>query len=62
MEKGMLVPDTITISMVLERLLAPDCKQGIILDGFPRNLDQAKALDEALSEQGKIINNTVYLV
>ena len=61
MEKGMLVPDAITIRMVLERILAPDCESGIILDGFPRNLEQAKALDEALIEQGKAIDKVVYI-
>ena len=61
MEKGMLVPDEITIRMVLERISAPDCETGVILDGFPRNLEQAKALDEALHEQGKIIDKVVYI-
>src|SRR4030065_2175749 len=48
MEKGQLVPDEITIQMVLERLSAPDCARGAILEGFPRNIGQAKALDKAL--------------
>jgi len=61
MEKGMLVPDEVTIRMVLERISAPDCELGIILDGFPRNLEQAEALDEALSGQGKAIDKTVYI-
>jgi adenylate kinase len=61
MEKGMLVPDAITIRMVLERILAPDCEPGVILDGFPRNLEQATALDEALLEQGKAIDKVVYV-
>jgi adenylate kinase len=61
MEKGMLVPDAITIRMVLERILAPDCEPGVILDGFPRNLEQATALDEALLEQGKAIDKVVYI-
>ncbi|MFC1969028.1 adenylate kinase [Chloroflexota bacterium] len=61
MEKGMLVPDEVTIKMVLERLTASDCANGVILDGFPRNLEQAKALDKAFSEQGKTINNVVYI-
>jgi adenylate kinase len=50
MEKGALVPDEITIKMVLERISAPDCKGGVIFDGFPRSLNQAKALDKALAE------------
>jgi len=61
MEKGMLVPDEITIRMVLERISAPDCELGVILDGFPRNLEQAKALDEALLEQGKAIDKVIYI-
>ena len=61
MEKGMLVPDAITIRMVLERILTPDCEPGVILDGFPRNLEQATALDEALLEQGKAIDKVVYI-
>ena len=61
MEKGMLVPDEVTIKMVLERLTASDCANGVILDGFPRNLEQAKALDKAFSEQGKTINIVVYI-
>jgi adenylate kinase len=61
MEKGMLVPDAITIRMVLERILAPDCEPGVILDGFPRNLEQATALDKALLEQGKAIDKMVYI-
>jgi adenylate kinase len=59
MEKGQLVPDEITINMVLERLAKPDCKNGAILDGFPRNLAQAKALDKALAKQSKAIDKVV---
>jgi adenylate kinase len=47
--------------MMLERLGAPDCKEGAILDGFPRNLKQAKALDKALAPQSKAINRVVYI-
>ncbi len=61
MEKGKLVPNEITIKMVLERITAPDCKGGIILDGFPRNVEQAKALDEALKQQKKAIDKAVYI-
>jgi len=61
MEKGVLVPDDITIKMVLERISAPDCEQGVIFDGFPRTLEQAKALDEALVKQDKMIDNVVYI-
>jgi len=61
MEKGILGPDELTIRMVLERLSAPDCERGVIFDGFPRNLQQAEALDKALAEQGKVINKVVYI-
>ena len=61
MEKGMLVPDEITIQMVLDRMSAPDCGDGVILDGFPRNLQQAGALDKALAQQGKAIDKVVYI-
>ena len=61
MEKGELVPDEITIQMVLERMSAPDCESGVILDGFPRNLRQAKALDNALTNQAKAIGKVVYI-
>jgi adenylate kinase len=61
MEKGGLVPDQITISMVLDRISAPDCEQGVILDGFPRNLKQAEALDKALAQQGKAIDKVIYI-
>jgi len=61
MEKGKLVPDEITIQMVLERMSALDCESGVILDGFPRNLKQAQALDKALAEQAKAIDKVVYI-
>ncbi|HSW58978.1 MAG TPA: adenylate kinase [Dehalococcoidales bacterium] len=61
MEKGQLVPDEITIKMVLERLNAADCQSGIILDGFPRNVEQAKALDAALKGFKKGIDKAVYI-
>jgi len=61
MEKGKLVPDEITIRMVLERISALDCDSGIILDGFPRNLEQARALDKALAEQNRSIDKVVYI-
>lgn len=61
MDKGQLVPDEITIAMVLERLAAPDCVNGAILDGFPRNLQQAEALDKALGKRSQIIDKVVYI-
>jgi adenylate kinase len=61
MEKGQLVPDEITIKMVLERISETDCANGVIFDGFPRNLNQAEALDKALGDQGKVVNKVVYI-
>jgi len=61
MEKGQLVPDEITVAMLLERIAQPDCAQGVILDGFPRTLAQAEALDNALTKQGKAIDYVVYI-
>ncbi len=61
MEKGMLVPDEVTIQMVQERIAAPDCETGVIFDGFPRNLKQAEALDGALAQRGKAIDKVVYI-
>ena len=55
MDKGELVPDDVTIRMVLERMEEPDARDGYVLDGFPRTLEQAKALDEALDGQGREI-------
>ena len=51
-DRGDLVPDDITIPMILDRLKKDDCKKGWLLDGFPRNDEQAKALDEALKKAG----------
>ena len=61
MEKGVLVPDQVTIQVVLERISAPDCEPGVVFDGFPRNLKQAEALDKALVQQAKAIDKVVYI-
>jgi adenylate kinase len=53
MDRGDLVPDDVTVSMVVERISRPDCRNGVILDGFPRTLSQAAALDGALAERGQ---------
>ena len=61
MEAGKLVPDEITIKMILERIAQPDCKGGCVFDGFPRTLEQAQALDVALGKEGKSIESAIYI-
>jgi adenylate kinase len=61
MERGELVPDEITISVVLKHLASLKDVTGIILDGFPRSLRQAEALDEALVKQGQGIGRVIYI-
>jgi adenylate kinase len=60
-DNGDLVPDVVTIAMVVERLSRPDCAKGVLLDGFPRTVVQAEALDEVLAEQGKAIDLVPYI-
>lgn len=60
-DRGQLVPDHLTIAMLLERLSQGDCASGCILDGFPRTLEQATALDEALTQEGGAIDKVVYI-
>ena len=61
MDRGDLVPDDVTIAMVMERLSRPDCAGGALLDGFPRTIAQAEALDQALAEQGHKISVVPYI-
>ena len=61
MKAGKLVPDEVTIKMILERIAKDDCKNGCVFDGFPRTLEQAKALDAALEKQGKSIERAIYI-
>ncbi len=60
-EQGKLVPDDLTVKMVLDRIQEPDCVQGVLLDGFPRTIAQAQALDKGLEANGRHINVAVYL-
>ena len=60
MDRGELVPDDVTIAMVMERLSRSDCAGGAILDGFPRTMAQAEALDRALAELGHEISVVPY--
>jgi adenylate kinase len=55
-DRGELVPDSITIPMILNRLKEDDCKDGWLLDGFPRNLTQAQELDKALRNEGIVLD------
>ena len=59
MERGHLVPDDITVRMLLSRLADPDAQDGVILDGFPRTVTQAEALDAALDEQGARVDQVL---
>ncbi len=61
MDRGELVPDDVTIQMVTERLSRPDAARGAILDGFPRNLNQAEALDRFLAGRGEAIRGVFYI-
>ena len=60
LDKGQLVPDELTIDLVWDRLSKDDCKKGFLLDGFPRTINQAEALQKGLEERGlkldKVIN------
>jgi adenylate kinase len=59
MDQGQLVPDTVVIGMIEERISAPDCAHGFILDGFPRTIPQADALDRMLAAKGKSVGRVV---
>jgi adenylate kinase len=61
MAAGDLVPDDLIVDMVRRRLLASDAGGGVLLDGFPRTLDQARALDEMLAEEGKRVDFVIAL-
>lgn len=58
-DKGLLVPDDITIGIVRERLQQEDCKGGFLLDGFPRTLSQAEALDEIVADLGRKMDHVI---
>lgn len=62
MERGALVPDELVTRMVIERLGRADTDHGCVLDGYPRNINQAKALDEALKQKDETIGLVIYLV
>ena len=53
MDQGLLVPDELVVELVADRIVKDDCKNGFVLDGFPRTIPQAEALDEALAKMGE---------
>ncbi len=61
LDRGELVPDDLTTTMVLNRIQESDCARGVLLDGFPRTVAQAQALDKGLEALGKHIDLAVYL-
>jgi adenylate kinase len=60
-ERGIYVPDQLTISLVLSRLEERDAKRGFLLDGFPRTIVQAEALDRALAQEGRKVDVTLFV-
>lgn len=59
MDQGLLVPDELTVKILLDRVAQDDCKNGYVLDGFPRTIPQAKVLDDALSKLGETIDYAI---
>lgn len=58
-DQGLLVPDELTVKMLLSRVAEADCAKGYILDGFPRNIPQAEVLDQELSQNGERIDYAI---
>ncbi|MTI48316.1 adenylate kinase [Sporosalibacterium faouarense] len=58
-DQGLLVPDDIVVAIVKDRLVEDDCKEGFLLDGFPRTVAQAEALDQELKDLGYNLNNVI---
>ncbi|HAX52680.1 MAG TPA: adenylate kinase, partial [Lachnospiraceae bacterium] len=59
MDQGLLVPDELVVDLVVDRVNQPDCDSGYILDGFPRTIPQAEALDKALEELGQRVDYAI---
>ena len=60
MDRGALVPDDVIIRMIAERLAKPDARSGFLLDGFPRTIAQAEALERLLKDLGQVLERVVY--
>lgn len=61
MDRGELVPDDVTNAMVRDRFQQEDCRRGAVLDGYPRNIAQAQALDALLAESGAAVRRAIYI-
>lgn len=59
MDQGQLVPDELTLELIMDRFQNPDCANGYVLDGFPRTIPQAEALTEALAKKGETIDYAI---
>ena len=59
MDQGLLVPDELVVELVADRIVKDDCKMGFVLDGFPRTIPQAEALDEALAKMGQSMDYAI---
>ena len=59
MDQGQLVPDELTLELIMDRFQNPDCKDGYVLDGFPRTIPQAEALTKALAKKGETIDYAI---
>ena len=59
MDQGQLVPDELTLELIMDRFQNPDCENGYVLDGFPRTIPQAEALTEALAKKGETIDYAI---
>ncbi len=59
MDQGMLVPDSLTLELIMDRFQNPDCANGYVLDGFPRTIPQAEALKKALADKGECVDYAI---
>lgn len=59
MDQGLLVPDELVVDLIMDRFAQPDCENGYVLDGFPRTIPQAKALDEALAKNNDAVEYAI---